>query len=67
MRWNESGELKLDFEDLVEELDQFEQDVKVLRDRIAGFMDDARQATGESVVFETGSDYQPGEQNGIAT
>jgi len=32
-----------DFEDLVKELDQFEREAKALQDRIAEFMDSARQ------------------------
>ncbi|MDA0748325.1 MAG: hypothetical protein O2954_17550 [bacterium] len=36
--------LNLDYEDLVSELDKFEKDAKSLQERIAQFMDDARQA-----------------------
>jgi len=35
-----------DFDDLVKELDQVEQEAKALQDRIAQFMDNARQAFG---------------------
>ena len=38
----------LDYEDLVDELDQFEQEAKSLKERIARFMQDAQEATGES-------------------
>ena len=38
----------LDYEDLVDELDQFEQEAKSLKERIARFMKDAQEATGES-------------------
>ena len=34
-------------EDLVDELDRFEHDVQVLRDRIGRFIDDARQVAGD--------------------
>lgn len=36
--------LKLDFEDLVSELNQFEREAEALQERIAQFMDNARQA-----------------------
>jgi uncharacterized coiled-coil DUF342 family protein len=38
----------LDFEDLVDELDQFEQEAKSLKERIARFMQDAQAAAGDS-------------------
>ena len=38
----------LDYEDLVDELDQFEQEAKSLKERIARFMQDAQEATGDS-------------------
>ena len=46
------GDLKLDFEDLVDELNQFEQDAKALKDRIARLMDDAK------VAFDVGDPVQ---------
>jgi hypothetical protein len=46
------GDLKLDFEDLVDELTQFEQDAKALKDRIAQLMDDAK------VAFDVGDTVQ---------
>ncbi len=52
MDYQADGDLKLDFEDLVEELDQFEQEAKVLKDRIARLMDDAK------VAFEVGEPVQ---------
>lgn len=45
MSWREADAIKLDFEDLVKELDQFEQDIQSLQNRIAQFMNDARQTT----------------------
>ena len=42
------------FEDLVEELDQFEQDLQVLQDRIGRFMDDAKQAFGDGTDLGSG-------------
>lgn len=47
MSWREADTIKLDFEDLVKELDQFEQDIQSLQSRIDQFMNDARQTTGE--------------------
>ncbi|MDP6776032.1 MAG: hypothetical protein QGI83_04635 [Candidatus Latescibacteria bacterium] len=41
-----NGDLVLDFEDLVEELDQFEKDAEQLKDRIAGLIDDAKVLAG---------------------
>ena len=38
----------LDYEDLVDELDQFEQEAKSLKERIARFMQDAQETTSES-------------------
>jgi uncharacterized coiled-coil DUF342 family protein len=39
----------LDYEDLVDELDQFEQDAKSLKERIAQFMQDAQEVTADGV------------------
>jgi len=52
MEYQTDGDLKLDFEDLVEELDQFEEDAKVLKNRIAQLMDDAK------VAFDVGDTVQ---------
>lgn len=52
METHADADLKLDFEDLVEELNQFEQDAKVLKDRIAQLMDEAK------VAFDVGDDAQ---------
>ena len=38
----------LDYEDLVDELDQFEQEAKSLKERIARFMQDAQEVSGDS-------------------
>lgn len=48
MSWQEEDAIKLDFEDLVKELDQFEQDIQSLQGRIDQFMDEARQPNGET-------------------
>lgn len=48
MSWKESGTIKLDYEDLVQELNQFEQKAQSLQDRINRWMDDAGLATGDS-------------------
>ena len=48
MSWREADTIKLDFEDLVKELDQFEQDIQSLQSRIDQFMDEARQPNGEA-------------------
>lgn len=42
------------FKDLVEELDQFEQDLQILQDRIGRFMDDAKQACGDGTDLSSG-------------
>jgi conjugal transfer/entry exclusion protein len=47
MSWRESETIKLDFEDLVKELDQFEQDIQSLQSRIDEFMNEARQTNAE--------------------
>jgi len=49
MSWREANALKLDFEDLVRELDEFEQDIQSLQNRIDQFMTDARQTSGEPI------------------
>jgi conjugal transfer/entry exclusion protein len=49
MSWRETDSIKLDFEDLVKELDQFEQDIQSLQSRIDQFMDQARQPGGEPI------------------
>ena len=48
MSWREANAIKFDFEDLVKELDAFEQDIKTLQDRIDQFITDARQDPEES-------------------
>ena len=45
-----------DFDDLVKELDQVEQEAKALQDRIAQFMDNARQAFGDESSSSSDSD-----------
>lgn len=49
-----NGDLVLDFEDLVEELNQFERDAEQLKDRIACLMDDAKVLTGDEGTPEGG-------------
>ncbi|MDA0709105.1 MAG: hypothetical protein O3B73_02720 [bacterium] len=49
MSWRKTDSIKLDFEDLVKELDQFEQDIQSLQSRIDQFMDQARQPGGEPI------------------
>ena len=49
MSWREANALKLDFEDLVKELDEFEQDIQSLQNRIDRFISDARQTAPEPV------------------
>lgn len=49
----------LEYEDLVGELAQFEQDAKRLKDRIARFMQDAKQAVEGEDVGEQGAGAAP--------
>ncbi len=50
-----SVEPRLDYEDLVDELDRFESEAKDLQVRIAQFMENARQ----TLAAETSSDVEP--------
>ena len=52
MDFQADGDLKLDFEDLVEELNQFEEEAKALKDRIDRLMVDAK------VTFDVGETDQ---------
>ena len=57
-----------DFDDLVRELDQFEQEAEALQERIARFMDDARQVSGNaaSLAENAGGDGRSGDlQNSL--
>ena len=58
-----NGDLVLDFEDLVEELDQFERDAEQLKDRIACLIDDAKVLAGNDGPPE-GGETGP---NGLST
>jgi|GEM_PF-3520126 prefoldin subunit 5 len=49
MSWRETDTIKLDFEDLVKELDQFEQDIESLQSRIDEFMSEAQQSSTNPV------------------
>ncbi len=49
-----NGDLVLDFEDLVEELDQFERDAEQLKDRIACLIGDAKDLAGNDGPPEGG-------------
>ncbi len=64
MAYRTGSTSNLDFEDLVEELARFEQDARTLKDRIACFMDDAKQAADNGVSSppeaHTGSAVQDG-------
>ena len=63
MAWKESGECRLDYEDLVEELNQFEQDVVALRDRISGFIDNAKHVANKRTVCRVGTKAQESDNN----
>ena len=65
MSWREFRDLKLDFEDLVKELDQFEQDAKSLQNRIDQFMSDAKQTTEEVAEIPGGNTAVS--QDGVAS
>lgn len=64
MSWREADTIKLDFEDLVKELDQFEQDIQSLQSRIDQFMNDARQTTGDSSETVEAATTEAGEVGG---
>ena len=53
-----------EFEDLVQELDQFERDAILLKERIARFMDNARLAAGNATASETDAGGNGHSENG---
>ena len=71
MSWREAHAIKLDFEDLVKELDAFEQDIKTLQDRIDQFIADARQEPEDSgqvvEVAASGGDIVGGSRTRAST
>ncbi len=64
MSWRETDTIKLDFEDLVKELDQFEQDIQSLQSRIDDFMNEARQTHGDPVETAEVSASDMGDMGG---
>ncbi len=52
MGLRKANAIRLDFDDLVKELDDFEQDIKTLQDRIDQLIINARQKSVEVVARE---------------
>lgn len=64
MSRREVNAIKLDFEDLVKELDQFEQDIQSLQSRINQFMNDARKVTVQMVDIPDAEGVEVGDSGG---
>lgn len=52
MGLRKANAIKLDFDDLVKELDDFEQDIRTLQDRIDQLITNARQKPTKAVTSE---------------
>lgn len=52
MGLRKANAIRLDFDDLVKELDDFEQDIKTLQERIDQLITNARQKSVEAVARE---------------
>ena len=52
MGLRKANAIRLDFDDLVKELDDFEQDIKTLQDRIDQLITNVRQKSVEAVARE---------------
>ena len=52
MGLRKANAIRLDFDDLVKELDDFEQDIKTLQERIDQLITNAREKSIESVARE---------------
>ncbi len=52
MGLRKANAIRLDFDDLVKELDAFEQDIRTLQDRIDQLITNARQKPAKSVTSE---------------